>query len=392
MNRLEKMINELCPNGVEYKLLSEIAKCQKGKQLNKELLLEEGYPVINGGINPSGYWSDYNCNENRITISQGGASAGFVNYMEEKFWAGAHCFVIVKCEDSSCYRYVYHVLKHYEYGLMKSQVGAGIPSVSKEKLSQLSIPVPHIEVQKEIVRILDDFTGLTAELEAELATRRKQYEQYRDKLLTFGDEVVWCDLGDEADVTKLAGFEFSKYVKYSKAGSIIALRGLNVKHGHLVLNDVKYIDNSDLSMLTRSKLQKGDLMFTYVGTVGQVALVDRDNKYYLAPNVARIRFCGKRVLPEFMNHYFQGTQFLNVEMKKRMGSSSMDNLTMGNVRKFKIPLLPLPEQRRIVEILDRFDALCNDETAGLAAEIAARKKQYEHYRDRLLTFKRKEAV
>ena len=389
MSKLSELINKLCPNGVEYKKLGEIVEINKGEQLNKQMLLESGnYPVINGGVNPSGYWDKYNKEANLITISQGGASAGYVNWQRTRFWAGAHCFVLENPSDFILYRYLYFVVKKNESVLMGSQIGAGIPSLSAKTVSDLSIPLPPLEIQREVVEILDKFAQLTAELTAELEKRKKQYEHYRDKLLEFNDEVDWCELGDEADVTKLAGFEFTKYVKYQDAGSIIALRGLNVKHGHLVLDDVKYIDGSDLSMLTRSKLKIGDLMFTYVGTVGQVALVDKDDKYYLAPNVARIRFYGKRVLPEFMKYYFQGSQFFDVEMKKRMGSSSMDNLTMGNIRKFKIPLPSLAEQERIVAILDRFDSLCNSLTEGLPAEIALRKKQYEYYRDKLLSFGR----
>ena len=95
MSRLDEVIKELCPNGVEYKELKDICVIKKGVQLNKEKLLEEAeYPVINGGILPSGYWNDYNVKENTITISQGGASAGYVQYISTKFWAGAHCYYL----------------------------------------------------------------------------------------------------------------------------------------------------------------------------------------------------------------------------------------------------------------------------------------------------------
>lgn len=147
MSKLEELIAKLCPNGVEYKPLGEVCKIEKGKQLNKEILLEQGqYPVINGGINPSGYWNEYNFDKNLITISQGGASAGYVNFITTKFWAGAHCYVLVDSKDSVNYRLLYHILKNYEKELMAAQVGAGIPSVSANKLSNLRIPLPPMEV------------------------------------------------------------------------------------------------------------------------------------------------------------------------------------------------------------------------------------------------------
>ena len=206
-------------------------------------------------------------------------------------------------------------------------------------------------------------------------------------MLTFGNDVPLATLGDVAVVTKLAGFEFTKYVRYSDSGNIIALRGLNVKNGKLDLTDVKYIDDSDFSKLTRSKLHIGDMLFTYVGTIGQVALIDEENKYYLAPNVALIRSIDDRLSPQYMRYYFQSNYFWKTQINKLLQSSSMQNIPMEKIRKFAIPLPSLEEQQRIVSILDRFDALCNDLTSGLPAEIEARRKQYEYYRDKLLNFK-----
>ena len=161
---------------------------------------------------------------------------------------------------------------------------------------------------------------------------------------------------------------------------------MNVKNGKLDLNDVKYIDNSDLSKLSRSKLILGDMLFTYVGTIGQVALIDKNDTYYLAPNVALIRIKKEYLLPRFVMYFFQTKSFWSNQIDKLLQSSSMKNIPMEKIRKFKLPIPPISEQTRIVSILDRFDALCNDITQGLPAEIEARRKQYEYYRDKLLTF------
>ena len=188
------------------------------------------------------------------------------------------------------------------------------------------------------------------------------------------------------DVTKLAGFEFSEYVNYSDEGNIIALRGLNVKNGHLILNDVKYVDNSDFSKLNRSKLYENDILYTYVGTVGQVGLVDKNDKYYLAPNVARIRILDKKVNPKYVMHFLLTNEFKTNQLDPLSGTSSMKNITMTNIRKFKIPVPSLDKQNRIVDILDKFDSLVNDISVGLPAEIELRRKQYEYYRNKLLSF------
>ena len=201
--------------------------------------------------------------------------------------------------------------------------------------------------------------------------------------------VVYIELGDVATVTKLAGFEFTKYVTYSDEGQIIALRGLNVKNGKLDLKDVKYIDKSDLSKLTRSKLHIGDMLFTYVGTIGQVALVNENDRFYLAPNVALIRIGQPFLKPEYMRYYFQSSMFWNTQINRLLQSSSMQNIPMEKIRKFVLPVPSTEVQERIVSILDRFDTLCNDLTSGLPAEMEARTKQYEYYRDKLLTFQQK---
>nr|WP_258183541.1 restriction endonuclease subunit S [Haemophilus haemolyticus] len=171
---------------VEWKKLCEVSEIEKGKQLNKALLAETGeYPVINGGINPSGYWHEYNNEANTIVISQGGASAGYVNWMTTPFFAGAHAYVVKANETLVQKRYAYHFLKMNQVKFMQNQYGAGIPALAKSDLANLLIPIPPLSVQTEIVRILDALTALTSELTSELILRQKQYEYYREKLLSF---------------------------------------------------------------------------------------------------------------------------------------------------------------------------------------------------------------
>lgn len=278
----------------------------------------------------------------------------------------------------------------------KNNVSVGnFASVDMIGFKKISIPIPPLKVQKEIVRILDTFTELTieliAELTAELRSRKKQYSYYRDKLLTFGEgEVEWKSLGDIADVTKLAGYEFTEHIKYSDSGSVIALRGLNIKKGFLDLSSVKYIDGSNFKKLTRSKLFVDDILFTYVGTIGEVALVDVNDRYYLAPNVARIRVSNNDIHPKFMKFYFQSHYFKEKQINRYLSSSSMKNLTMENIRKFLVPIPTISEQERIVSILDKFDALTSSITEGLPREIELRKKQYEYYRNMLFSFPKEE--
>jgi len=320
-------------------------------------------------------------------------------------------------------RYMFHAMQS---GAFKAQAdkaakGAAQKTIGLSSLAEMTLPVPNMCIQERLIRVLDNFdaicTDLNIGLPAEIEARQKQYEFYRDQLLTFAaqgetiltdrqtdrqtDEYsalirlcqyvfgyVSIELGSIATVTKLAGYEFTKYVTYSDQGEIIALRGLNVKNGKLDLSDVKYIDESNLSKLTRSKLCIGDMLFTYVGTVGQVAVIHENDRYYLAPNVALIRVNKTLVDPEYMRYFFQTSAFWETQINRLLQSSSMQNIPMEKIRKFILQIPFLDEQRSIVSTLDRFDTLCTDLSSGLPAEIEARQKQYEYYRDKLLEFEK----
>ena len=250
---------------VEWKEFGMVCKVHTGSQLNRADMLDNGlYPVVNGGREYSGYTDKHNEGANTITISQGGESAGFVNWIDENFWAGAHCYVV---EETHIFnkRYLYHTLKNKEREIQLSKQGAGIPGLNRNTLYKLTIPIPSPTEQQRIVDILDTFTFSIENLKQQIAQRRKQYEYYRDQLLDIdGKEGVDLKtLVDFGDVTKLAGFEFTEHVKYQENGSIIALRGLNVRDGHLDLSQVKYIDGSNFSKLERSKLLVDDMLFTY---------------------------------------------------------------------------------------------------------------------------------
>ena len=409
--KVEQLIQQYCPDGVEYKPLGEVCDFRNGFAFKSNLFTDEGCPIIritnisenNVDMSDLKYFhmedypksdlSQFAIKKGDILVAMSGATTGkigtykgnitaYLNQRTGKF----------EPKESLNNRFLYHFLQTQVSNMYKMAGGGAQPNLSSNDLkSKIVIPVPPLPVQEEIVRILDSFTELQAELQAELQKRLQQYNYYRDNLLSFEGrtDVEWKKLGDVATVTKLAGFEFSEYMRYSETGSIIALIGLNVKNGSLDLSDVKYIDKSNFSKLSRSKLYINDMLYTYVGTVGQVALVDENDKYYLAPNVALIRLSDSNILPKFLTYFFLTDGFKRSQVDVLAASSSMKNITMEKIRLFKVPFIPVSEQQKIVDILDRFDKLTTDITAGLPAEIEARRKQYEYYRDQLLTFKQK---
>ena len=367
MHKIEQLIEELCPQGVEFKALGDVIKLKKGKQLNKELLSKNGrYPAYNGGISYSGFTNNYNYNENTIIISQGGASAGFVNFVTTKFYANAHCYVVLPKTEMVKTRYFYHFLKLNQEKITNKQHGAGIPALKTSEVLDIPIPIPPLTIQKEIVKILDHFTQLEAELEAELEARKKQYEHYREALLTFGDDVERRALREvctnhdskRKPVTKSAR-QTGKYPYYGASGIV------DYVSEYIFDGDYLLISEDGANLLAR----KTPIAFPVSG------------KTWINNHAHVLKF-DNLVTQKYIEFYLNSISLIDY-----ITGAAQPKLNKGNLNKIKIPFPPLSKQKEIVAILDKFDALVNDISTGLPAEITARKKQYEYYRNQLLTFK-----
>lgn len=390
MKNLETLIQELCPDGVEFVKLGEVCEIKRGIRVVKKDLQETGkIPVYQNSLVPLGYKDEFNYPSNVAFVISAGA-AGDVGYSQVPFWAADDCLTIT-CPSNIENKYVYYFLKNYEYKLKSKVRKASIPRLSRKVVDDLEIPLPPIEVQTEIVRILDKFTSLEAELEAELDCRKRQYEYYRDKLLSFdnvgGQEVKWKKIGEFCDT--LSGFPFDSS-KFQTSG-IKLMRGKNVKRGYFDFNedDDRYWESPD--GLEKYLLQDKDIIISMDGSLVGKSFAMLSKKHLpllLVQRVARVRAKSVNQIYLFHNiaHRFSGY----VDKKKTGGA--IPHVSMKDIQNFSIPVPSLQEQERIATILDRFKSLTTSLQSGLPAEIAARRQQYEHYRDKLLTFKRKGAA
>ena len=368
MNILEEIQN--CP--VEWKELGEVCEIVRGVRITKKELLEEGYPVVSGGTSFMGYTDEYNREKNTITIAQYG-TAGYVNWQTEKFWANDVCFSVYP-KESILNKYLYYFLKNKQDYLYEISNRTAVPySISKEKILRIKIPILPLEIQEKIVQILDKFTDYVTELTSELTSRKKQYSYYRDKLLSFEDEVYqveWKKLNECLKKGKGTKITASQMKLLHKDGAPIRIFA-----GGKTYADVNYGDIPDKDIHTEEAIvvkSRGIIDFEYC-----TEPFSFKNEFwsYSSDN--------ENINLRYIYHYLVHNKehFQNIA-----NNMQMPQISSNDTEKFKIPVPSLEIQSRIVQVLDNFDMVCNDLNIGLPKEIELRQKQYEYFREKLLTF------
>jgi type I restriction enzyme S subunit len=287
-------------------------------------------------------------------------------------------------------KFVYYLLKMQEQYFQNLASRMQMPQIATPDTDKFEIPIPcpnnpkkSLEIQTGIVRILDTFTELTTELTTELSARKKQYNYYRDQLLSFEEgEVEWKALGEVCDYVDYRG----KTPKKTSEG-IFLVTAKNIRMGYIdYQKSQEFISAEDYSLVMRRGLPEiGDVLITTEAPCGFVAQVDRKN-IALAQRVIKYRSKNKRLLiNSFLKHYLIGGQFQK-KLHRAATGSTVKGIKGSNLHKLTIPIPPVTKQKEIVAILDKFDTLTNSINEGLPREIELRQKQYEYYRDLLLSF------
>lgn len=377
MSKLDELIRELCPDGVKYKKLVDAVSIERGKRVVRSQLSIRGkYPVYQNSLTPLGYHTDCNYNANTTFIIVAGA-AGEIGFSDKAFWAADDCFTVV-CPENVLNRYIYHLLLNNQNQLASKVRKASIPRLSRSAIENLVIPIPPLDVQREIVRILDNFTELTAELTVELTARQKQYAFYRNKLLTFGKtegaRIERIPLGDIGSIC------MCKRILKSQTNTVSGVPFYKI--GTFGKEADAYISQETFNEY-RSKYnfpKKGDVLISAAGTIGRTVVYDGKPAYFQDSNIVWIDNDERIVLNSYLRYCYE------LKPWKASEGGTIPRLYNDNIAKAVIAVPSIEEQKRVVSILDRFDAICNDLTSGLPAEIEARQKQYEYYRDKLLNF------
>lgn len=412
MSKLDEMIRELCPDGVEYVKLGTLCSLitkQTGfdytNHIKARLLMEpaeNAVPYIQtkffAGKNFN-YQTDYyvpmdiveqfpkiTLDEKCILFSIVGASIGNVGLFpgERKcFLGGAIC--VAKVLPQYDVDYVYYCVESHnvQHQIRRKTKGAGQATITVEDIREFEIPLPPIEIQSEIVHTLDNYTEnvvkLQNQLTAELTARQKQYTFYRNKLLTFsGNEkakIVKISLGDIGPIC------MCKRILKSQTNTVEGVPFYKI--GTFGKKADAYISKETFDEY-QSKYnfpKKGDVLISAAGTIGRTVVYDGKPAYFQDSNIVWIDNDESIVLNSYLRYCYE------LKPWKASEGGTIPRLYNDNIAKAVIAVPPIEEQKRIVSILDRFDAICNDLTSGLPAEMEARQKQYEYYRDKLLTFK-----
>ena len=366
MSKLDKLLRELCPDGVKYKKLVDAVSIERGKRVVRSQLSIRGkYPVYQNSLTPLGYHTDYNYNANTTFIIVAGA-AGEIGFSDKAFWAADDCFTVV-CPENVLNRYIYHLLLNNQNQLASKVRKASIPRLSRSAIENLVIPIPPLDVQREIVRMLDSYTESVVELQrqltVELTARGIQYSYYRNKLLTFHSDTKIVQLADIADI------------------------GTGSSNTNEAVEDGKY----PFFVRSQEPLRKNDFEYdeTAIITAGDGVGVGKvyhyiEGRYALHQRAYRIHINTPEVVPKYYFHYMKA-KFLPY-IQKTMFQGSVASIRRPMLNAFPVPVPSLDVQNRIVNVLDNFEKICSDLNIGLPAEIEARQKQYEYYRDKLLTF------
>ena len=389
MSRLDVLISKLCPNGVEYKAIKDIAEdIYRGSGIKRDEVTEVGVPCVRYGeiYTTYGTWFDTCASHTQLeyvkspkyfeygdilfaitgeNVEDIAKSTTYVGH--DRCLAGGDIVVLKHKQNPKYLSYALsttNARRQKSTGKVKSKVvHSSVPAIEK-----IVVPIPPLEVQSEVVRILDNFTELTTELTAELAAelvaRKRQYTYYCEKLFMRNNDAKWLELANIADI------------------------GTGNSNTNEAVTDGKY----PFFVRSQEPLRKSTYEYdeTAVITAGDGVGVGKvfhyiEGKYALHQRAYRIHINTEEVLPRYFFFYMRTTFYSYIQ--KNMFQGSVASIRRPMLNAYPVPIPPIEKQLRIVDVLDRLDALCNDISSGLSAEIEARQKQYEYYRDKLLTFK-----
>lgn len=405
MSRIEELIKEKCPNGVVYKTLGELGEFMGGltgkskddfsdgnavfityKNVYSNLALDieplDRVKIAEGENQRTLEYGDVIFTGSSETPDECGISSVVTRHPSKALYLNSFCFVF-RFNDLSIIEpdFAKHLFRSHNlrYQIRKTAAGVTRFNVSKDKMKKIMIPLPPIEVQQELARILDKFAELEEGLQSELEARKKQYKYFLDDLLRFDDNVPVVRLDEISEIYD----SLHATPAYVDAGYSM-IRVADVKSGYVDTSVALKVDEETYRhYIKKYKPQFNDIIISRVGSFGNTCLIGTE-EVCLGQNIALIhsKICAKYL------YYYLNTAKIRAYFDGSSNGAAYKNLSLARIKETPIAVPDIKTQEQIVDILEKLDTISGDTKNGLSAEITARHKQYEYYRDKLFSFKR----
>ncbi len=380
MSKIDDLIQKFCPDGVEYKAIKNLAEVGTGSSNGNEAQEDGEYPFFIRSQTVKRK-NDWEYNEEAIIIPGEGGIGEIYHYVNGKYAIHQRVYRIHFIDSSVDVKFAFHYFRaFFKNFIMRKAVSATVKSIRKPMIEEFMLPVPSLEVQREIVRMLDSFTSLTAEL----TTRKKQYNFYRDRMLTFGNKATVYKMSELCE--SIADGDHMPPPKSDSGIPFITISNITEYH-NIDFENTMYVPESYYNSLAEKRRpRKGDILYTVVGSYGIPVCIENDKKFVFQRHIAILRPNNDIVKSRYLFHAMQSTDF-KIQAEKSAKGAAQKTIALSALGKMHMSVPSMDVQERIVEVLDNFEAICTDLNIGLPAEIEARQKQYEYYRDKLLSFK-----
>ncbi|GAA9063223.1 hypothetical protein BTM312_06810 [Helicobacter pylori] len=414
MHKIERLLQTLAPKGVEFRKLGEVCEILDNRRIpiakNKR---NPGIYPYYGANGIQDYIDSYIFDGDFVLVGEDGSvinkdNTPVVNWASGKIWVNNHAHVL-QTKNELKLKFLYFYLQTIDVSYC---VAGTPPKINQENLKQITIPIPPLEIQQEIVKILDAFTELNTELNTELKARKKQYQYYQNMLLDFKDihsnhkdakmsaktypkrlktllqtlapkGVEFRKLGEIGEFTR--GNGLLKSDLQDKGRPVVHYGQIHTQYNLSIDKTISYVNDALFHKLKKAK--PNDILIATtsenvkdvgksIAWLGNEEIAFSGDMYSYSTNEN----------PKFIIYYFQ-TWFFQKEKEKRITGTKVMRIHENDLKQITIPIPPLEIQQEIVKILDQFSILTTDLLAGIPAEIEARKKQYEYYREKLLSFK-----
>ncbi len=379
MSKIDDLIQEFCPDGVEYKPIKKLAEVGTGSSNGNEAQEDGKYPffIRSQTVKRKNEW-EYD--EEAIIIPGEGGIGEIYHYVNGKYAIHQRVYRIHFTDNSVDVKFAYHYFRaFFKNFIMRKAVSATVKSIRKPMIEEFMLPVPPLEVQREIVHILDSFTLLTAELTAELTARKKQYSYYRDTLIQKeckSEKVklnTVCEIYDGTHQTP----------KYTNGGiPFVSVENIDDLYG-----TQKFISTEAYAKY-KIKPRIGDVFMTRItaGIIGKCTVVERNDDLAYYVSLALLRPNADILDSKYLKYYLESVWGRRELSKWILWDATPTKINKDDIGRVLISVPPLDTQKRLVQVIEHFDVICTDLNIGLPGEIEARQKQYEYYRDLLLTF------